>query len=71
MSPLLSIHNLTIAFQTEDGLAPGVQEINLEVRRGEIVALVGESGPEGTVAASIFCGKRRNKCNPSGGMRSP
>jgi peptide/nickel transport system ATP-binding protein len=44
MSPLLSIHNLTIAFQTEDGLAPGVQEINLEVRRGEIVALVGESG---------------------------
>ena len=44
MSSLLSIHNLTIAFQTEDGLVPGVQGINLEVRRGEIVALVGESG---------------------------
>jgi len=44
MSPLLSIHNLTISFQTEAGLMPGVQNIDLEVRRGEIVALVGESG---------------------------
>src|SRR5882757_4539780 len=44
MSPLLSIHNLTIAFQTEGGLAPGVQGINLQVQKGEIVALVGESG---------------------------
>jgi peptide/nickel transport system ATP-binding protein len=44
MSPLLSIHNLTIAFQTETGLTPGVQNIDLDVRRGEIVALVGESG---------------------------
>ncbi|HEY4064531.1 MAG TPA: ABC transporter ATP-binding protein [Puia sp.] len=44
MSPLLSIHNLTISFQTEAGLVPGVQNIDLDVRRGEIVALVGESG---------------------------
>src|SRR5882757_7073452 len=44
MSPLLSIHNLTIGFQTEGSLAPGVQGINLQVQKGEIVALVGESG---------------------------
>ncbi|HEX9511452.1 MAG TPA: ABC transporter ATP-binding protein [Puia sp.] len=44
MSSLLSIDNLTIGFQTESGLAPGVQGINLQVQRGEIVALVGESG---------------------------
>jgi peptide/nickel transport system ATP-binding protein len=44
MAPLLSIHNLTIGFQTETGLMPGVQGINLQVQRGEIVALVGESG---------------------------
>ena len=42
--PLLSIHDLTIGFQTEDGMAPGVQGIHLQVQRGEIVALVGESG---------------------------
>src|SRR5580704_1976886 len=44
MSALLSIHHLTIGFQTETGIAPGVQDIDLQVRRGEIVALVGESG---------------------------
>jgi len=44
MPPLLSIRNLSIGFQTETGLAPGVQDIQLEVQRGEIVALVGESG---------------------------
>lgn len=44
MAPLLSIHNLTIGFQTESGLSPGVQGINFQVQRGETVALVGESG---------------------------
>jgi peptide/nickel transport system ATP-binding protein len=44
MSSLLSIRDLTIDFQTEAGILPGVQDINLEVSRGEIVALVGESG---------------------------
>jgi len=42
--PLLSIRDLTIGFQTETGISPGVEQIDLEVRRGEIVALVGESG---------------------------
>ena len=44
MPPLLSIRHLSIGFRTETGLAPGVQDIQLEVQRGEIVALVGESG---------------------------
>lgn len=44
MIPLLSIRDLTIGFQTETGISPGVEQIDLEVRRGEIVALVGESG---------------------------
>jgi peptide/nickel transport system ATP-binding protein len=44
MPPLLSIRHLSIGFRTETGLAPGVEDIQLEVQRGEIVALVGESG---------------------------
>ena len=44
MSPLLSIRDLSIAFETEAGLVPGVEHIDLQVRRGEIVGLVGESG---------------------------
>jgi peptide/nickel transport system ATP-binding protein len=51
MPPLLSIHNLTIAFRTESGLTPGVEGINLEVRRGEIVALAGESGSGKSITA--------------------
>jgi peptide/nickel transport system ATP-binding protein len=43
-TPLLSIRDLSIAFQTEAGLVPGVEHIDLQVRRGEIVGLVGESG---------------------------
>ena len=43
-SPLLSIRDLSIAFETEAGLVPGVEHIDLQVRRGEIVGLVGESG---------------------------
>jgi peptide/nickel transport system ATP-binding protein len=44
MFPLLSIQDLTIGFQSEDGLAPGVEGVNLQVARGESLALVGESG---------------------------
>ena len=43
-TPLLSIRDLSIAFETEAGLVPGVEHIDLQVRRGEIVGLVGESG---------------------------
>lgn len=44
MSLLLSIQDLSISFSTDDGIIPGVEFIDLEVHRGEIVALVGESG---------------------------
>ncbi len=44
MAFLLRIEDLTIDFETEAGVTPGVQSINLELNRGEIVALVGESG---------------------------
>jgi peptide/nickel transport system ATP-binding protein len=51
MPPLLSIRHLSIGFQTETGLEPGVQDIQLDVQRGEIVALVGESGSGKSITA--------------------
>ncbi len=44
MPPLLSVRNLSIGFETETGLVPGVKDVSFDVNRGEIVALVGESG---------------------------
>ena len=51
MPPLLSIRHLSIGFQTETGLVPGVEDIQLDVQRGEIVALVGESGSGKSITA--------------------
>lgn len=42
--PLLQINNLQVDFVTEIGTTTAVNNISLEVQRGEIVAIVGESG---------------------------
>jgi len=44
MHPLLSIQNLDIAFRSETGTNAAVQNLSLEVNRGELLAVVGESG---------------------------
>ncbi|MBN8854213.1 MAG: ABC transporter ATP-binding protein [Sphingobacteriales bacterium 50-39] len=56
MPALLSIRDLTIDFQTEAGTLPGVQGINLDVQRSEIVALVGESGSGKSITSLSILG---------------
>lgn len=41
---LLDVHNLKTYFYTEDGVVKAVDGVDFDVRRGEIIALVGESG---------------------------
>ena len=50
-SPLLSVHNLTLRFSTEEGSFDALQQISFDVRRGEITAIVGESGSGKSVTA--------------------
>src|SRR5918993_973098 len=51
MAPLLQIKNLQVDFVTEIGTTTAVQNISLEVNRGEIVSIVGESGSGKSVTA--------------------
>src|SRR6201990_1918064 len=42
--PLLDVQDLTVEFTTRRGIVKAVQNINIEVAKGETLAIVGESG---------------------------
>ena len=41
---LLDVRDLSVSFHTDDGVFQAVDHVSLQVNRGEIVGLVGESG---------------------------
>ena len=53
---LLSIENLTVVFDMPAGPATVLDEVTVEVRRGEILGLVGESGCGKTMTAMAVLG---------------
>ncbi|HYQ18416.1 MAG TPA: ABC transporter ATP-binding protein [Polyangiaceae bacterium] len=50
-SPLLSIRDLQVDFETDAGRVPAVRGVDLDVEAGQTVALVGESGSGKSVTA--------------------
>jgi peptide/nickel transport system permease protein len=55
-SELLSVRNLSVAFPGPDGPLPVVLDASFEVRPGEVLGLVGESGCGKTVTALALMG---------------
>jgi peptide/nickel transport system ATP-binding protein/oligopeptide transport system ATP-binding protein len=51
MKHLLTIENLSVSFDTDEGVVPAVQGVSLAVGRGEALGLVGESGCGKSVTA--------------------
>jgi peptide/nickel transport system ATP-binding protein len=55
-TPVLRVRGLTVSFRTEDGPLSAVDQVDLEVRDGEVLAVVGESGCGKSVTAMALAG---------------
>lgn len=56
MNNLLEINNLTKKFNTINGEIEAIDKINLEIKQGEIIAIVGSSGCGKSTLLSILSG---------------
>ena len=56
MTALLEVRDLTVRFDTEDGVVHAVNGVSFDLAAGEILAVVGESGCGKTVTAMSIPG---------------
>ena len=43
-APFLNVKGLSVQFRTRNGVVRAIEDVNLEVAKGEVLGIVGESG---------------------------
>jgi peptide/nickel transport system ATP-binding protein len=55
-APVLSVHNLTVAFATRRGTLTAVDDVSFDIMPGEVLGVVGESGAGKSVTGAAIIG---------------
>ena len=53
---LLKVNNLSVSFDTNEGSFDAVKSVNFDLKKGETLAIIGESGSGKSVTASVIMG---------------
>jgi oligopeptide/dipeptide ABC transporter ATP-binding protein len=57
---VLAVDHLSVSFRTEQGVVRAVEDVSFELRRGEVLSIVGESGCGKSVTAMTLMGLTRS-----------
>ena len=67
--PLLTVRDLSVDFPTEDGVVHAVRHVSFDVRAGEVLGIVGESGCGKSVSAQAIMGLLPRTAEVTGSIR--
>ena len=69
MTELLSVRDLSVSFATDDGVVRAVRDVSFDVRPGEVLGVVGESGCGKSVTAAALMGLLPRTATVTGSIR--
>ncbi len=69
MTELLSVRDLSVSFATDDGVVRAVRDVSFDVRPGEVLGVVGESGCGKSVTAVALMGLLPRTATVTGSIR--